>query len=128
VFAVLAVAAGGLAWRAETQRQRAEVNEINALTNSSEALFLSERTFDSLIEALKAREKLKKADWANTDTQILAKATLLQAVYDLREPNRSEVYTRIRERNRLEGYSSAVTSVGFSPDGRRSLLLVLTTP
>jgi hypothetical protein len=58
VFAVLAVAAGVSAWRAEQQtqlaqqqRQRAEVNAINALTNSSEALFLSERTFDSLIEA-----------------------------------------------------------------------------
>jgi hypothetical protein len=68
VFAVLAVAAGVSAWRAEQQtqlaqqqRQRAEVNEINALTNSSEALFLSERTFDSLIEALKARGKLKNS-------------------------------------------------------------------
>jgi hypothetical protein len=118
VFAVLAVAAGVSAWRAEQHRQRAEVNEINALTNSSEALFLSERTFDSLIEALKVRGRLKKANWTPVDTQIRAKATLLQAVYDLREPNRSDVYTRIRERNRLEGHSRYVTSVSFSPDGK----------
>ena len=124
VFAVLAVAAGVSAWRAEQQtqlaqqqRQRAEVNEINALTNSSEALFLSERTFDSLIEALKVRGKLKKAGWASVDTQIRAKATLLQAVYDLREPNSSQV-SQIRERNRLEGHSNYVYSVSFSPDGQ----------
>jgi tetratricopeptide (TPR) repeat protein len=103
---------------AEQQKQLAEANEINAITNSSEALFLSERTFDSLMEALKARGKLKKVGKPPVDTEISAKATLLQAVYDLREPSDSGVYTRIREHNRLEGHSSYVLSVSFSPDGK----------
>jgi tetratricopeptide (TPR) repeat protein len=109
------------AWEATQQKTRAENKEIEALSNSSEALFASNRTFDALIESLKAGGRLKQIEQTNSataDLKIQVRGTLQQAVYDLREGNRSEVYSRMRERNSLEGHSSYVTSVSFSPDGK----------
>ncbi|MBD2741898.1 hypothetical protein [Coleofasciculus sp. FACHB-1120] len=107
VFAVLAVAALGSAWRAENQRQRAEVSEINALTASSETLLASDRDFDALIESLRAGKKLKQAAWADAKTQNRVLGTLQMTAY------------RTRERSRLEGHQGRVWSVIFSPDGKQ---------
>ena len=107
VFAVLAVAAGGMAWRAENQRKRAEVSEINTLSASSETLLASDRDFDALIESLRAGKKLKQAAWADAKTQNRVLGTLQLTAY------------RTRERSRLEGHQGTVWSVIFSPDGKQ---------
>ncbi|MEW6494187.1 MAG: ribosome assembly protein 4 [Cyanobacteriota bacterium] len=112
VLAILAIAAVRFAWQVETQKKQAEINEIEAISNSSEALFKLEQVFDALIESLKAGEKLQsagcleadiKTNCADIKTRVMA--TMRQAMY------------AVRQRNRLEKHRSFVYSVSFSPDG-----------
>ncbi|MEC4817872.1 MAG: AAA family ATPase, partial [Scytonema sp. PMC 1069.18] len=112
VLAVLAVTAWDAARRAEKQRKQAEISEIKALTNSSEASSISGQTLNALGDGLKAAASLKKAAWATSDIQMRTMATLHEAVYI--EP---QEYPAI-EVNTLEGHSSWVMSVVFSPDGK----------
>ena len=49
---------------AERRRVTAEQNEITAFCKSSEALFVTGRPFDALIQALRAGCRLQQADWA----------------------------------------------------------------
>jgi tetratricopeptide (TPR) repeat protein len=112
VLAVLAVTAWDAARRAENQRKQAEISEIKALTNSSEASSTSGQTLNALGDGLKAAASLKKAAWATSDIQMRTMATLHEAVYI--EP---QEYPAI-EVNTLEGHSSWVMSVVFSPDGK----------
>ncbi|MEI2583494.1 nSTAND1 domain-containing NTPase, partial [Scytonema sp. PRP1] len=92
--------------QAQQQRKKAEISEINALTNSSEVFFASWQYFDALIEALKAVGKLKNLGLASTNSRIQVVAALRQAVYN------------VSEHNRLEGHDSSVILVNFSPDGK----------
>ncbi|MEH1957254.1 nSTAND1 domain-containing NTPase [Nostoc sp.] len=104
-----------LVGEANKLKKQAEINEINALTNSSETSFVSGQNPDALIKGLKAGGKLKLTPWANTDTQMRTMATLRQAVY-LQPQEHKE--NKAFEVNTLEGHSSWVNSVGFSPDGK----------
>ncbi|MEH1886537.1 WD40 repeat domain-containing protein, partial [Nostoc sp.] len=104
-----------LVGEANKLKKQAEINEINALTNSSETSFVSGQNPDALIEGLKAGGKLKLTPWANTDTQMQTMATLRQAVY-LQPQEHKE--NKAFEVNTLEGHSSKVNSVIFSPDGK----------
>ncbi|MFN6539367.1 MAG: ribosome assembly protein 4, partial [Nostoc sp. EkiNYC01] len=115
VVAVQVWVAFSLVGEANKLKKQAEINEINALNNSSEAFFASGQNPDALIEGLKAGGKLKLTPWANTDTQMRTMATLRQAVY-LQSKERKE--NRAIEVNTLEGHSSRVWGVVFSPDGK----------
>ncbi|MHC5775152.1 WD40 domain-containing protein [Nostoc sp.] len=108
----------GLAVEANEQRKVADINEINALNNSSEAFFASEQHLDALIAALKAGGKLKRTAWIpeRSDTRTQTLATLRQAVY--LQPNEKKE-NRAIEVNTLEGHSSAVNSVVYSPNGQQ---------
>jgi WD40 repeat protein/tetratricopeptide (TPR) repeat protein len=101
-----------LAWQADTQRKKSAIDEIRTLINSSEAFFASGKTLDALVEALKARGKLKDANWATADIRTLTMLALQQAVY-----LQPQEYS-FRERNRRHGHSNFVRSVTFSPDGK----------
>ncbi|MHC5749688.1 MAG: WD40 domain-containing protein [Nostoc sp.] len=109
-FAVLAAAT--FQWAVE-----ANVNQINAINNSSEAFAVSKQHPDALIAAVRAGSKLKHTLWAQhrSDILMLTVATLQQAVY-LKPQEKKE--NRAIEVNTLEGHSSRVNSVGFSPDGK----------
>ncbi|MDZ8028194.1 MAG: ribosome assembly protein 4, partial [Nostoc sp. DedQUE11] len=109
-FAALAVAT--FQWAVE-----ANVSQINAINNSSEAFAVSGQHADALIAALRAGSKLKHTLWAQhrSDTLMHAVLTLQQAVY--LKPNEKKE-NRAVEVNTLEGHSSSVNSVGFSPDGK----------
>ncbi|MEH2129769.1 MAG: ribosome assembly protein 4 [Nostoc sp.] len=123
VAAVLLLAGlAGLLFRsrqeAVTERTQAEINEINALNNSSEAFLVSEQHPDALITALKASEKLKHAPWEKerSDTQMQTVLTLQQAVYlKPKEPKEN----RAIEVNTLEGHSDMVRRVAYSPNGQQ---------
>ncbi|WP_416212667.1 ribosome assembly protein 4, partial [Nostoc sp. DedQUE04] len=110
-FAVLAAAT--FQWSVE-----ANVNQISAINNSSEAYLLSEKHPDALIAALKAGSKLKHTLWAQHRSDILMQtvATLQQAVY-LKPKEKKE--NRAIEVNTLEGHSSTVRSVTYSPNGQQ---------
>ncbi|MBE8986506.1 WD40 repeat domain-containing protein [Nostoc sp. LEGE 12450] len=93
----------------------ANVQLINAINNSSEAFFASGQYSDALITALRASNKLKHTIWAQhrSDTRMQTIATLRQAVY--LQPNEKKENRPI-EVNTLEGHSSGVISVAFSPN------------
>ncbi|MDZ8082076.1 MAG: ribosome assembly protein 4, partial [Nostoc sp. DcaGUA01] len=107
-----ALAAATFQWAVE-----ANVSQINAINNSSEAFAVSGQHLDALITALRASSKLKHTLWAQheNDTLMHAVLTLQQAVY--LKPNEKKE-NRAIEVNTLEGHSSSVISVGFSPDGK----------
>ncbi|MDB9449019.1 NACHT and WD repeat domain-containing protein, partial [Dolichospermum circinale] len=113
---LLTVTAWNAAKRAETQKQLAAINEIQALTKSSEAQFALQDTGNALIEGLKAGGKLKLASWAKSDTQVPTIAALRQAVYLQRHEEKEK---RALAVNTLKGHDSSVYSVGFSRDGKQ---------
>ncbi|MDZ8088897.1 MAG: WD40 repeat domain-containing protein, partial [Nostoc sp. DedQUE12b] len=96
----------------------ANVHLINAINNSSEAFAVSGQHPDALIAALRASNKLKHTIWAQhrSDIRMQTVATLQQAVY--LKPNEPKE-NRAIEVNTLEGHSSAVRSVAYSPDGQQ---------
>ncbi|MGF1934190.1 MAG: beta-propeller domain-containing protein [Nostoc sp. ChiQUE02] len=96
----------------------ANVHLINAINNSSEAFFASGQYPDALIAALKAGSKLKHTIWAQhrSDIQMQTVLTLQQAVY-LKPSERKE--NRAIEVNTLEGHSSTVNSIAYSPNGQQ---------
>ncbi|MBG1268163.1 nSTAND1 domain-containing NTPase, partial [Nostoc sp. WHI] len=107
-----ALAAATFQWAVE-----ANVNQISAINNSSEAFAVSEKHPDALIAALKAGSQLKHTIWAQHRSDILMQTvlTLQQAVY-LKPKEKKE--NRAIEVNTLEGHSNSVWGVRFSPDGQ----------
>ncbi|MEG4234256.1 AAA-like domain-containing protein [Microcoleus sp. Pol11C3] len=110
VFAVVAI----LISTGATVFAGKQVTQANNLSNTiqesafSNQSFISGQTFQALLEALKAGTTLKKLDAsANTtkDIQGQVMGALQQAV------------SEVKERNSLEGHSSSVYRVAFSPDG-----------
>ena len=99
VFIVLAVSA-------IFERRQAEINAINVLSVSSEALFASHKDIDALTRSVKAGIKLQQVHWPNVETQTQVLTALQQAVYG------------VREHNRLEGHTAGVYSVAISPNGQ----------
>ncbi|MEH2259136.1 nSTAND1 domain-containing NTPase [Nostoc sp.] len=108
-----ALAAATFQWAVE-----ANVNQISAINNSSETYFVSGKHADALIAALKAGSKLKHTLWAQhrSDTRTQTVLTLQQAVY--LKPNEKKE-NRAIEVNTLEGHSSSVISVAYSPNGQQ---------
>jgi WD40 repeat protein len=116
-MAVLAISACGFGWRAEVQRRRAatlfENAQLNAMSASSEALFASNKTFDALLEGLRAARRLKGLGTRRLSPLKVEPNTQLQVVTALSQA----VYGTL-ERNRLEGHTDVVWSISFSPDGQ----------
>ena len=89
------------------QWHEAQKNTINALAETSEASLLSNRQLEALVSAVKSGKQLQNPLlFLAPDASQTASAALQRAVYN------------VQERNRLEGHSSVVTSVVFSPDGK----------
>ncbi len=107
----VAMILGGVAYR---QQQFAQIESINALDASSEALLWSDQPLESLLTSVRAGRRLEEmggmARWwvggaAWTTAQVKTAGTLQQSL----------VYTQ--ELNRLEHRQSANAGV-FSPDGQ----------
>ncbi|TRT55421.1 MAG: CHAT domain-containing protein [Microcystis aeruginosa Ma_QC_C_20070703_M131] len=92
----------GVAWG---QWQNSARSEIQAITASSEALFVSNNKLDALIEAIRAWQKLSRTGGTDAETKTQVDSVLRQAVYG------------VLEYNRLLGHGDEVKSVAFSPDG-----------
>ncbi|NMG18281.1 AAA-like domain-containing protein, partial [Brasilonema bromeliae] len=118
ILLIFSIFMGGMAFYANTQRLDAEAQRLHtekALKNSqvlvqsltTENLFTSGYELEALLEGLKAGKNLKQyGDAVDSDNRTKAILALREVVYGL------------KERNRLEGHSSYVTSVVFSPDGK----------
>ncbi|MBE9207819.1 AAA-like domain-containing protein [Nostoc sp. LEGE 06077] len=90
------------------QAKRSEIlaknSEMRALISSSEGMFASNRRLDALIEAIKAKQKLRQLNSANPKIARQVEAVLQQAVYSA------------DEYNRFWGHTAAVLAVDVSPD------------
>jgi WD40 repeat protein len=97
----------GLALFARIQWIQAERGKIIAQTRSAEALYASENTFDSLIEALRAGINLKQSFYARQNDQIRSDVlrNLQQGIF------------WVREQNTFSAHEETVWAVEFSPDG-----------
>jgi len=86
--------------------RQAALTEISAIAKSSESLFASNQKLDALVEAIKARQKLKKLGRADAVTETQVALALREAVYST------------LEQNRLSGHSDQVWGVAISQDGK----------
>jgi WD40 repeat protein len=84
----LSTIAGVAIW----QLHRATINEVNTLSNSTEALLASNQELDALVAGLKAGKIIKNINFA-VDDQTRTKLIL----------RINEIFSRVREVNRLEG-------------------------
>ncbi len=112
VSVALAVASGlgGLAFvlfgRAALSERAARLNEIEATSQSAEALFVSHHELEALREAIRA------------GTGLLADSNNLQSNEAIAVSRAlGSVLYGIREVNRFSGHTNAVSSLSFSPDG-----------
>ncbi|MBD2214370.1 CHAT domain-containing protein [Nostoc linckia FACHB-104] len=101
---VLALSLAGIAvWNS----RKARVSEIQAIAQSSQALFASDQGLDALVKAIKAGRELNQlGSAADPKTRMQVIEALKQAVYE------------VQERNSFSGHTDDVYSVTFSPDGK----------
>lgn len=109
---LVALGLGGLAYK---QKLTAQIENIEALDASSEALLWSNQQLESLLASAKAAQQFQQigglGKWligASTwrDTQTIVTSTMQQALYNT------------QERNRLEHHTQQVNAVSFSPNGQ----------
>jgi WD40 repeat protein len=93
----------GMAWWGW---QNAAIREVKALSTSANALFVSDKRLDALLEALRAWQKSQQLAWIDPETQAQVEGAVRQATYGA------------NERNRLSGHQDVVYGVAFSPDGQ----------
>jgi WD40 repeat protein len=92
-----------------------QVEQANNLANTiqesafSNQLFSSGKTFQALLKALKAGQTFKQLD-SSAQTAKDIKGEVIAAL--------QKAVSEVKERNSLEGHSSWVISVAFSPDGK----------
>ncbi len=79
--------------------------KLNSLSYYSETLLKSNQRLDALIQSIKAGKELKQSIGVSSETQIRVLTTLHQAVYS---------FNKLQH---LQGHTSKVTFVSFSPDG-----------
>ncbi len=106
VVSVLAVIAFREYQNATISERQATLNEIEAISTSSKALFASHQQLDALKEAIRAGKHLKELGGVKQDTQNLVVKALLNSLYG------------ITEYNRLEDHKGTVYAVAISPDGK----------
>ena len=93
---------GIFAWEKYLQ---AIINEIEALSSFSQALYISDRRFEALLKAIEARQK-NQGLVQNQTTDSLTESTLRQAVYG------------VLEYNSLQASPGVVFAVAISPDNQ----------
>ncbi len=113
VLLVLTIIAGFAAYSAIQARNEARDAQVNAenkaieaVSTSARALFASNKQLEALIEGIKAGKMVKEAEAVSEETRMRVILVLMKIINE------------IREYNRLEGHTSEVMGVSFSPDGQ----------
>lgn len=101
---VMAISLGFLAY---FQYQQTAISEVRAIVLSSEALLASNKQFDGLIQAIKAKQRLQHLQSVDGNLRSQVDQAL------------ERVALSIQEYNRLNGHTAAVLAVDFSPDGQQ---------
>lgn len=97
----------GLGLFAAAQKRQSALGEVEALALSSEALFASNKGFDALLQAIRAKEHLQSLYGVNATLRDQVDAALRHVVIS------------IQQFNRLDGHTAAVLAVDYSPDGQQ---------
>lgn len=109
IAVVMGITSWGLSRQAQQAQKQAEQSRVRALSQSAQALFLSDRRFDSLLSATQAGQLFQslapEQKLPELQSQVLS--SLQQSLF------------WVRERNRLEGHTGIVWQVAFSPDEQK---------
>ncbi|MEH2167363.1 MAG: AAA-like domain-containing protein, partial [Nostoc sp.] len=110
-LSVFSLAMTGLTWYAFDRTHEAEKQKENAdiiaQALTADSMQASDLNIEALIEGLKSGQQVKKLGKdVDPETRMRVITTLQKSFYS------------IKEHNRLEGHSSYVRSVAFSPDGK----------
>ncbi|OKH40022.1 hypothetical protein NIES2119_03485 [[Phormidium ambiguum] IAM M-71] len=97
----------GLGLFAYHQYQQTAVSEVKAITLSSEALYVSNKRFDALLQAIKGKKRWQNLQIVDPNLQTKIDESL------------KKVILNIQEYNHLKGHTAAVLAVDFSPDGQQ---------
>ncbi|MEA5575696.1 AAA-like domain-containing protein [Anabaena sp. UHCC 0451] len=97
----------GLGFVAQYQYRQASLSEARSIIRTSEALFASNQSFESMLEAVRAQQRLRL--WPQVDPTLKAQANAIL----------ERVVLSIHQRNRLDSHQAAVMTVSFSPDGEK---------
>jgi WD40 repeat protein len=104
---------GGLGAIAYSNYRQAKINEVTAKTKeieahitSSESLFDADRRFESLLDAIEAKDNAVKFLPLDESISLATDLTLEQAAFN------------IIEKNTFTGHKDVVNSVDYSPDGK----------
>ena len=96
----------GLTGIALNNARNANIQAVQAFTQTVEARLASNQPFDALLAAISAGRRLKEANLTNTELLHPTLAALLEAT------------GRVKESHRLEGQKVAFLTTKFSPDGQ----------
>jgi WD40 repeat protein len=91
---------------AKISETHAKISEIKAISSASKGFFASEQKFDALIEAIRAKQKIKQLGNLDITTENQVNSALRRAVYG------------IEEYNRLSGHKAGIVDINFSPNGQ----------
>ncbi|MBP0017065.1 MAG: AAA-like domain-containing protein [Cyanobacteria bacterium SBLK] len=105
IASILGITAFLLYRKAIESENNTRMSEIQALVSSSNALLASRNQFDSLIEAIKATQRLQEVDKIDSRIKARVHSSLRQAIY------------KTIEYNRLSGHNSGIWGVAYAPDG-----------
>ncbi len=106
VMTVVAIVAIGATIYAVQKREEANVNSIKAQGQEALSLLNNGQTFDALIPAIQAANKLQQNKTNDPEADSIVKEALQQSVFD------------VKERNRLVKHKLGVRGLAFSPDGK----------
>ncbi|MHC5765361.1 MAG: WD40 repeat domain-containing protein [Nostoc sp.] len=109
-LAGVAIFAGYQWWNAQNKAKEATQQSTISLAQSSETALLSDRQLEAVVAATQSGRQILGRPIKNANLEQEANQ---QAILALQRG----IYNT-QERNRLEGHSSAVYSVAFSPDGK----------
>ncbi|MBT9314093.1 TIR domain-containing protein [Leptothoe spongobia] len=92
--------------RARNSEQQAKANEVEAISRTAEAQFISHHELDALREAIRAGKNLETITNPNEQQTIPVIRALGSVLYG------------IREANRFSGHTNLVSAISVSPDGQ----------
>lgn len=107
IVSLVMLVAIGLGFFAQSQSRQASLSEARAMVRISEALFASNQSFESILEAIRAQYRLRQLQPVDPAVQDQANAILERVVLG------------IHQQNRLDGHRAPINTVSFSPDGKR---------
>jgi WD40 repeat protein len=101
------IVALGLGFFAQFQYRQASLSEARSIVRTAEALFASNQSLESILEAIRVQERLRQ--WRSVDPALRTQADAIL----------ERVVLSIHQHNRLDGHQASILTVSFSPDGQR---------